>query len=192
MGRDELIAALQQKAADEKQAIWQQAEQDVAAAEREAADERQRLERQRLEKIRQQEQALMLQLNRRVARRLQAARLRMQQRLAGRLETLARQLLADVPPDARRRAWVILADELPQRRWQRMRVHPDDAAAARSRYPDCCVEEDAALGGGLVAIEADEALQIDNSFERRRQRLWPQLLGRLLARLDNEAEGGER
>jgi len=190
MGRDELIAALKQKAADEKQAIWRQAEQDAAAAKREAADERQRLERQRLEKVRQQEQALTRQLNRRVARRLQAARLRTQQRLAERLERLARQLLAELPTNERRQAWATLADELPQRRWQRVRVHPDDSDAARSRYPDSQVEEDAALGGGLVAIEADEALLIDNSFERRRQRLWPQLLGLLLARLGKESEGG--
>lgn len=190
MGRDELLAALQLKAAAEKQAIWQRAEQQAAEAEAEAVGEQRRLELQRRDRQQQELQELQRALDSRIDKRLQRARLQTEQLLAGRLQLLAGELLTALPPEVRQRGWKVLVEELPARSWQTIRVHPDDFDRARQQFPDSRIESDAALGGGLVAIAADEALQVDNSFERRRQRLWPQLLGSLIERFEAE-DGGQ-
>jgi len=188
MGREELAAALREKAVEEKNAIWRRAEAAAAEAEAAAVAEAERMEAARQANLRQQEQGLQRALDRRVEQRLLRARLRAQARLAQRLETLGRQLLGDWPPADRHAAWASRAAELPECDWATIRVHPDDLRAAEEQFPGRRIESDAALGGGLVVATAGETLVIDNSFEGRRQRLWPQLLGAMLAGLEAQLE----
>jgi hypothetical protein len=67
-----------------------------------------------------------------------------------------------------------LAGELPVREWQRVTVNPADVALARLQFPGCEVAADAAISGGLIAEDA--ALRITNTFERRLDASWPELL----------------
>lgn len=191
MGRQELVAALQHKAAQESQAIWQAAEAAAAQAEAAAATELARLATSRQQLLLQQEQRLQQQLARQVHRRLQRARLRAQARLARRLETLGQQLLQELPAAERSAAWQRLAAELPDYPWATIRVHATDCAAARQRFPSSQVQADAAVSGGLIVESEDAAIRIDNSFEGRKERLWPRLVGALYAELEAELESGD-
>lgn len=67
-----------------------------------------------------------------------------------------------------------LANELPTREWARVVVNPADAPLARARFPGSDIRSDAGITGGVIA--EDDALRVNNTFERRLAAAWPELL----------------
>lgn len=75
------------------------------------------------------------------------------------------------------------AAELPHGvRWNLVRVHPDDAAAASSLFDGARIEPDDGISGGLVAECAEIGLVVDNTIAARLRRAWPQMAGGLILR----------
>lgn len=131
-------------------------------------------------------------------RAAQAARLARQQRLeaesrlAGRLRTLAAELLPELAC-ASATCLTRLAAELPRLAWQEVRVHPRDRDAAQRLFPEAGIVEDATLCGGLAVTTPAGRIHIDNTLEKRLERLWDDLLPLLVTDAttqDDVAQGG--
>lgn len=115
--------------------------------------------------------------------RAMACRLHAEAALEKRLLVLAGELLPELAGSRRASVWAALCAELPQADWVALRVHPADHALAVAAFPAALIEDDAALGGGLIAVNADAIIRIDNSLDCRLSRAWPDLLPQLVSEL---------
>lgn len=188
MGRAALIESLRSRAAEDVAALWS----DVRArAEAYRVELAHALEQQRL---REAEAAAVLarklQDEATAAARHRAREIRAQAALvlAERLHRLAVVELPQLRAARGPELFQGLADELPQRDWQRVRVNPCDREAACARFPAAEVVCDPAICGGLQ-VETDAGrIRVSNTLETRLESAWPDLLptlaNELLARSD--------
>ena len=181
MGRPALLEALRAKADEDAQAAW-------AVARREAGKYREELaatlEARREELAQAREAEARARTGERLAEaRHQARELRMSAtvELAARLREMAAAGLAQLGREGAQALFEALAEELPERDWQAIRVSPAAAEAAGSRFPNARLETDASISGGLEVMAEDGRLRVDNTLEARLETAWPDLLPGLVA-----------
>ncbi|MDI6744191.1 MAG: hypothetical protein QMD07_02325 [Thermodesulfovibrionales bacterium] len=73
-----------------------------------------------------------------------------------------------------------IAGELPGIRWQRVRVNPKDRETAKKYFPDAEIEADAAITGGIDADAEDGKICAVNTFEKRLERGWQDILPEII------------
>jgi len=83
-----------------------------------------------------------------------------------------------------------LAKELPSLPWKIVRVHPDDKDLARKHLPDAEIVPMETITGGLDAATADGTIRVVNTFEKRMERAWSDLLPLLIKDVYQEASDG--
>lgn len=186
MSRQELLDDLRRQGEAKVKALWEEVRTAADAYRQELAQEQQaeaeRLERETSRQAATSRQRLLNDSRRELTgRRLQAT-----QALAERLHRLALAELPALRRDGGGDLFAALAAELPELPWAEIRVHPDDAQAAQRHFAKAQILPDPELVGGLVARAQDRPLTVDNSLDRRLERLWPQLLPLLLAELKPE------
>jgi len=116
-----------------------------------------------------------------------ALRLAAEQKLAQRLRERAMQQLIRLRNTSDPAVFRKLARELPQHPWKIVRVHPDDRDSAQLLFPDAEIAADASISGGLDAASPDEAIRITNTFEKRLERAWQNLLPPMMRVIEREA-----
>ena len=188
MGRSALIESLRAKAAHDAEAARD-------AARREAEEHRKQLAAalearreelaQAAETVARGDAAQCLAAARHEAR---ALRMSAVVDLATRLHELAAAELATLGREGGEALFAALADELPERDWQRIRVNPSQAKTARDRFPDAAIEPDESVSGGLEAAAEDGRLHVDNTLEARLEAAWPELAPGLVAEALAERE----
>ncbi len=67
-----------------------------------------------------------------------------------------------------------------------MRVNPADVDLIRTNLPTVPVEPDTTITGGLVVAADREAVQVDNTFEKRLEKIWPALLPEMVGEIYRE------
>lgn len=183
MGRRELLEALQHEGRETMDAIAAKAaaeeERLRSAAEerREALRREHELQRERLCGARQRT------LRSKGAHEAALIRLRAEDTLAQRLYTRARICLEQLRGDSSELLFRALAAELPAVPWHTIWTAPADAVPASSIFPGAAIIPDETLSGGLKAAAADNSLTVDNTLEKRLERMWPDLLPQLIAEL---------
>jgi vacuolar-type H+-ATPase subunit E/Vma4 len=169
-----LIEAVQQQTAAAIAALWVEvrAEADRARGDADRTLEQQRAQHAR--NLREVSDRAIRAANTDAARRARAIRAAAKAAMADRLLALAEASLTGLRGDSCEQWFARLASELPDRKWARLAVHPDDAALARAQFPVSSVHTDVAIAGGLIA--ADDELSVDNTLDRRLAAAWPELL----------------
>lgn len=174
MADSALYEAVQQKAAAAIAAIWAEAR---AEADRCRADADRSIEQHRDQhaaRLRAVTAAAARQAGIEAARRVLIIRSEARAALADRLRAAAAAALVPLRDTAYPERFAALADELPSRDWTRLAVHPADTVLAQSRFGGRDIRADAGISGGVIA--EDDALRVDNTFERRLAAAWPELL----------------
>lgn len=80
-----------------------------------------------------------------------------------------------------------LARELPSLRWQLVQVNPQDVDFARRHFPAAEILADEHITGGMDASTEKGAVRVINTFEKRLERAWPDLLPVLIEDAYREA-----
>jgi V/A-type H+-transporting ATPase subunit E len=180
MGCKELIDSLRASGNDKIRALRADAEQE---AERLRADAAKRIEevRQRHERERQAEaakltEALLAQAQAE-ARRI---RIRSERALAERLAALARSSLPALRNVGYDDVFASFVRELPQLPWKTVQVNPRDAALAKAHFPDAEVGPDEGVAGGMIAVSEADRLRVVNTFEKRLERKWEDMLPEIM------------
>lgn len=180
MGAEELLAALRSEGERKAEAIWACAEEQA----RQLRGEAEKVSDRRGERrARERDAAVeaLRQSHRAGAQR--AARLILlagQDQLARRLWQLACGLLATLRDDAYPDLFACQAEALPDREWEQVKVNPADLELARRHFPQARIETDPSISGGLEAVSRGEELRVVDTFEKRLERSWPELLPALL------------
>jgi len=190
MSCKELIDSLK-KAADERVLLMRQdAEREAGAAK---ADVARRLELRREEAKRKETaaqrdaiaQALSAANNR--AREL---RLMAEKELSARLQAAATSSLAALRKADYEAAFGKLARELPSLAWHAVRVNPGDVALAGNYFPGAEIVPDRDITGGMDASTKDGSIRVINTFEKRLERAWSEMLPLLIRDVYREGPDG--
>lgn len=103
-------------------------------------------------------------------------RIRSERTLAERLYLLARASLSSLRNVGYDDVFASFVLELPRLTWKNVRVHPADTKLARVHFPDADVVEDAGIAGGFEVGSEDDLVRIANTFDKRLERRWDELL----------------
>jgi V/A-type H+/Na+-transporting ATPase subunit E len=106
-------------------------------------------------------------------------RLSAERKLSDRLFEIAKMRLSRLS-DSADNSFGILAAELPGLVWGRIRVNPRDEQHAKSLFANAEIQTDAGISGGLEAITVDGRITIVNTFEKRLERSWEEILPELM------------
>ncbi|QEM67283.1 hypothetical protein FO488_03355 [Geobacter sp. FeAm09] len=114
-------------------------------------------------------------------RRAERIRLQAESSLAERLYAVARASLAELRGDDYAGHFARLVGELLPCPWETVWVNPADVPLARRHFPQVRIEADDAISGGLRVTGEGGRLTIDNTFEKRLERCWPELVSQVVA-----------
>lgn len=190
MSCKELIDSLK-KAADERVLLMrQEAEREAGAAK---ADVARRLELLRNE-ARTKEAAAQRDAN---AQALSAAnnrareiRLMAGKELSSRLLAAAASSLPGLRKAGYEAAFGKLSRELPALAWHTVRVNPGDIALAGKYFPGAEIVPDRNITGGMDASTKDGSIRVINTFEKRLERAWSEMLPLLIKDVYGEGSDG--
>lgn len=176
MGHKELIESLRVEGKMKTRKIRQQTEAEIKLLQSERSQKIQQLK----ERFYAQYRALARKQSDEILDRAhnEARRLRLsaEQSLAHRLYTLCCSLLLQLRHNGYEKIFNDLAGELPRYAWTVVRVNPEDRELAGTVFADAKIISDGTISGGLVATSDNGKVQIDNTFEKRLERVWAFLL----------------
>ncbi len=126
--------------------------------------------------------------------RLEARRmdLRAERALAERIFRLARRSLRSLRNVGYRDVFASFVRELPQCDWKTVRVNPEDRDLARELLPGAGIVEEPGISGGLEAVSEGDRVRVVNTFEKRLEHLWEEMLPEIMRdvrRLMDEESG---
>jgi vacuolar-type H+-ATPase subunit E/Vma4 len=176
MGCKELIDSLRAAGDGRMRALRTDAEQEM---ERIRSEAEARVQALRQQHAAQQSAAAAEQASRIISEANAAARLvrlRSERAFAERLSTLARSSLPSLRNIGYGDVFASFVQELPPFVWKTVRVNPGDADLARKHFPGAEIVPDPGITGGLIAISEGDQVRIVNTFERRLESLWEELL----------------
>ena len=176
MGCKELIGSLRVAGDERLKAVRAEAEQEAARIRTEAAHRINALQEEHARKhaaeAERHAEALMAEANAAV----RAVGLRAERALAERLFDAARGALHSLRNVGYRGVFTGFAQELPRFTWKTVRVNPEDVALAREQFPEAEVLADPAIIGGMVAVSEGDRVRVVNTFEKRLESLWEEML----------------
>lgn len=103
-------------------------------------------------------------------------RIRAERALADRLLATARTALPLLRNVGYRDVFRGFVREMPRAVWKKVRVNAEDIALARELFPGAEVIADGSITGGFVALSEGDAVRVVNTFEKRLERLWDDML----------------
>ena len=103
-------------------------------------------------------------------------RLLAERALVERLYGLACSLLPTMRNVGYRDMFTSFARELPRFTWKTIRVNQADGALAREQFPDAEILFDKDITGGLEALSAAGEVKVVNTFEKRLESMWEEML----------------
>jgi V/A-type H+-transporting ATPase subunit E len=191
MGVSELKIALRHEGEARAREFWEQAEEVVAKRRKEIEADVEHLRDETGRSLQAEEANLRNKLLFEARAKATGDRLHAEAAMELRLKEMANRVMSGMARNARKELWKTLFRELPEYSWVHLRVHPEDLEFARQTCPAATIECDEAIGGGLVATDAEGTIRIDNSLSCRLTRAWPDLLPNLMKdlreRVDSDA-----
>ena len=184
MGCEELIASLRKEAEEKVREIWREAEEEAGKLQ---AGFSLRLEALRLENApgsssEEDRQKVLLD----AGNRARTIRLASEDRLSARLYILAVSSLHLLRGKGYEDIFHRLVLEIPPLGWHSVKVSQDDCDLARKFFPNAAIVADRNITGGME-VEAEEGwVSVANTFEKRLEREWPQMLPGLIADINRE------
>jgi vacuolar-type H+-ATPase subunit E/Vma4 len=180
MGYQELIASLRKEGEQKIQAVRTETD---AEAEKIRAETAGKIERIR-EEFRKEEAKLTKALEDDILsaaeKKARTIRLSAEKSLSDRLFTLALTCLHELRRERYESIFSALAEELPSAVWNEVRVNPEDVSMARTHFPASRIIPDNNIAGGLEVYTENKKQHIINTFEKRLERAWEEILPLLI------------
>ena len=180
MGYKELIGSLRKESEEKVLLIWQEAE---AEAEKIRAEAREKIQKMRKQYDRIQASAVKEQTEGILAeadKRARMIKLSAEKSLADRLYLIAVSSLHLLRNEGYKTVFKALIQELPDQKWHTVRVNPEDAELVKTFFPDSEIIPDGNITGGLDVTTGDGRARIINTFEKRLERAWMDMIPGLI------------
>lgn len=180
MGCKELIDALRKEGDEKARAIWQETEEE---AEKIRADADEKIKKMQEEYSRMQASAIEYQIEPILSEAKQKAdtiKLTAENDLSVRLYHLALSVLNYLRDEGYSDAFHLLVKELPLYKWERVKVNPEDEKMAKEYFSNAEIISDKNISGGLEVMTKDGKIRISNTFEKRLEKAWMEILPKLM------------
>lgn len=111
--------------------------------------------------------------------------------LIGRLQSIAFSSLMDLRTANYESVFRELVAEIPTHDWKVVSVNPADEGRASGVFTDAAVEGDDKISGGMEVVTEDGRMQVINTFEKRLERAWEEILPPLLKEVYEICDAGD-
>jgi vacuolar-type H+-ATPase subunit E/Vma4 len=190
MSCKELIESLRKTADERIRLLQQEAEREAGAVQ---ADVARRLEQLRgdmdMKQAASGREAIVQALSA-ANNQARVIRLSAEKKLSARLQIIAASSLGALRKVDYEAAFGKMARELPALVWHTVRVNPEDVALAGKYFPGAEIIPDRNITGGMDASTADGTIRIINTFEKRMERAWTDMLPVLIKDVYQEVSDG--
>jgi len=190
MSSRELIESLRAAGKEKIRLTQQEAEQEVGALQRAKEEKLEGLRKLYADKLASaegEESSLALAD---AGNRARALRLDAEKALSDRLFAITRSSLPLLRENNYPAVFEKLARELPSFVWKLVRVNPADVSMARKYFPDAEIAPVETISGGMDVALADGTIRIINTFEKRLERAWGEMLPVLVKDIYREVSDG--
>lgn len=191
MGYEELIEAIKEEGERKLREIWATAETMAEIIRKEAESRATALRMEYEERLNVEVEKKRSLILKEAVREAYQIRLKAQEKLSERLFSTAVGLLSVLKRERYKEVFEALFNEIPHSRWVTVRVNPDDILIAESCFKGTDIIVDPSITGGFV-VENSEGNIIINTFEKRLERLWPEILPEILKTIREMYETPDR
>ncbi len=190
MSSRELIESLR-RAGDEKVcALWREAEAEAGTIRAEIENRIGRMKADRGRVLAVSVDAVLTAAMSEAKSRARLSRLNAEKTLSERLFSAASFALRRLRDDRYPALFEKLALELPFLDWQVVQVNPGDVGFAKKYFPKAEIVPDDKITGGMDATAEGGAIRVINTFEKRLERSWMDLLPELIKDVYQEVSSG--
>lgn len=184
MGCDELIESLRKEAETKIREIWKESEEEAGMI---RANLSSRLEAMRQEgSYGQSSEGEVRKILLEAESRAKIIKLESEDKLSTRLYFLAVSCLGFLRDDNYGEIFGRLVLDLPSYEWRKVTVNPRDSGLAKKYYPEAEIETDGDIAGGMAVENKTGDVKVINTFEKRLERSWPQMLPDLFGDIRRE------
>jgi vacuolar-type H+-ATPase subunit E/Vma4 len=190
MGSRELIESLRRASEESIRLHRKDTEQEAEASQASLATQIAELRRHYADELAAAENEESRRVLAEAGSRVRAIKLAAEKTLSDRLFSIARASLTQLRHDGYPAVFEKLARELPSLPWKLVRVHPADIDLARKHLSDAEIVPAETITGGLDAAMADGTVRVINTFEKRLELAWADLLPLLISDVYQEVSDG--
>ena len=180
MGHRELIESLRKDGDETISRLWSEVKAEAKKIDGETllriADLRKKYQKEQEAAAKREEESIISG----VISKAHLIKLSAERDLLKRLFPLALPCLSELRDDGYREVFSLLAKELPDIQWKDVHVNPQDVEIAQEHFPDSNCIPDENISGGLKVIREDGRICIANTFEKRLENAWEDLLPLLI------------
>jgi V/A-type H+/Na+-transporting ATPase subunit E len=189
MGCEELIGSLRKEAEEKVREIWREAEEEAGKIQAGFSLRLEALRRENESGGSSEDDRQKVLLD--AGNRARMIRLASEDRLSARLYILAVSSLHLLRGKGYENIFHRLVLEIPPLGWHSVKVNQDDCDLAKKFFPGSAIVADRNITGGME-VEAEEGwVRVANTFEKRLEREWPQMLPGLMADINREVMDDE-
>ncbi len=191
MGSRELIESLNREADERARSIRDDAEAEARRILGEAREKAEALARECRAEQERAARARTAEIVLEAKGEPRALKARSSAELVGRLRDLAFSCLGELRASNYEGVFRGLAAEIPANDWEVVRVNPADVKLASDVFGGLRVQGDAGITGGMEAASGGGLVQVVNTFEKRLERAWEELLPGLLREVYETCGAGD-
>lgn len=176
MSYRELIDALNAEAEEKIRKVWEAVRAEADSVRRETTEVLERLHEQCRATVSSEAGIKVETILAEANNRAQTIRLEAKKKMSERVYHLARSSLGALRDDRYGDVLALLIKELPVMAWDLVVVNPEDRDMAQQRFPTATVTTDPSVAGGVAVSINDGRIYVDNTFEKRLEKAWPDIL----------------
>lgn len=189
MGCEELIGSLRKEAEEKVREIWREAEEEAGKTRAGISLRLEALLHENASGLSSEVDRMKVLLD--AENRARMIRLASEDRLSARLYSLAASSLHLLRRKGYEDIFHKLVLELPPLAWHAVKVNPHDSDLAKKFFPRANILVEKDITGGMKAEAEEGAVRVANTFEKRLERAWPQMLPGLMADINREVMDDE-
>ena len=191
MGYKELIESLRKETDNKVRQLWEEAE---AEAEKERAELRTKagqiqeaFQKDLAEAVKNCEETILREAENRAC----DIRLSAESALSARLFTLAVSCLYELRSERYNDVFISLVNELPAVQPEVVRVNPEDIQITQEHFPHSRIVPNTNISAGIEVLTQDERICINNTFEKRLENAWEDVLPLIIKDVYTELSNDE-
>jgi len=190
MGSRELIESLRRAGEESIRLLRKDAEQEAEAMQASLSKQIEELSKHYADELAAAENEESRRAIVEAGSRMRAIRLAAEKTLSDRLFSITQASITQLRHDGYPAIFEKLARELPALPWKFVRVHPADIDIARKHLSGAEIVPVETIAGGMDASNADGTIRVNNTFEKRLELAWVDLLPLLIRDVYQEVSDG--
>jgi vacuolar-type H+-ATPase subunit E/Vma4 len=186
LGLEELIDTLRKKEQSQIEDIWQTAKNEAESLRKQITEAIAEITRNHAEQLDSACQRSMRTIFSDANTKTRRKKLLAYKFLDQALQATALKQLSSLRKQNYDSVFAKLVGELPERQWEKIFVNPADLKMAAKFFTADIIEPDSSICGGLIAITAENKIIVENTFKKRLERKWFQILPAIIANIEKQ------